>query len=154
MEINIDIPEETKIEIPKKTIRRLFNPGGLDHLKQLRVKSIELSDEFTRIDFLYQIPQDGWWVAMEPMCYIQSKDSTIKYGLIKAVGIPLKPNTITYWKRQTISYSLFFSVLPENTTSIDIIEKLAPGNYFNFFDVSYQKWMTVPHPIDVKRSNN
>jgi hypothetical protein len=154
MEINIDIPEETKIEIQKKPIRRLFNPGGLDHLKQLRVKSIELSDEFTRIDFLYQIPQDGWWVSMEPTCYIQVKGSKLKHRLIKAVGIPLKPKIATYWKRQTISYTLFFTVLPSNTTSIDIIEKLAPGNYFNFFDVCYKKWMTVPHPTDIKRSNN
>jgi hypothetical protein len=41
-----------------------------------------------------------------------------------------------------------------DTKTIDIIEKEAAGTYFNFYGMDYSKWMKVPHPMDVERSNN
>jgi hypothetical protein len=158
MKTIIEFPQELEVEIPsEKDIRnpkKLYNPDGLDHRVQLRVKSIECTDEHTRIDFLYTIPIDGWWISMEPRAYIQAKGSSVKYGLIQAIGIPIKPEIKAYRKRTTVTYTLIFPALPKNTATIDIIEKLAPGNYFNFFDVSYGKWMTVKHPIDFSQNNN
>lgn len=149
-ELEVETLTEKKIQLPK----RLFNPAALDHRVQLRIESIECTEEYTRIDFLYSIPKEGWWISIEPGTYIQAKGSEVKYPMIKAIGIPIKPAIVEYWKKQTVSYSLIFPALPHDTATIDIIEKLAPGHYFNFFDVAYKHWMTIPHPIHFSTNNN
>jgi hypothetical protein len=81
--------------------------------------------------------------------------STTKYRLIRAIGIPIAPLK-HYFKHQGeyYSYSLIFPALPTGTSKIDIIEKEAPGTYFNFYGIDYSKWITVPHPMDVSQSKN
>ena len=135
-----------------------YNPESLDHKDDFRVKSIELTDDYTRIDFIYRSSDyyvNGGWITMEPLAYIQPVGSGRKYYLLKAVNIPLAPMK-HYFKKQGEfhTYSLIFPALPKSTRQIDIIEKLAPGSYFNFFNVNFSSWMKVVHPLDVKRSNN
>ena len=38
--------------------------------------------------------------------------------------------------------------------TIDIIEKEAPGTYFNFYNIDFSTWMTIPHAGDQVMSNN
>ena len=150
----VETDRDLKVDKPV----RMFNPEGMDHTKALRIKSIEATDEFTRIDFIYrssEIYDNGGWIQMDANAYIQPVGSTRQYRLVRAIGIPIAPLKY-YFKKQGEyhTYTLIFPALPKNTTQIDIIEKLAPGTYFNFFNVDYSRWMTVPHAADLKRSDN
>ena len=140
-----------------KTVK-LFNPEKLDIKKHLRVKSIEPSAEFTRIDFHYRSSYEyvnGGWIQIEKSTYIQPVGSKQRFGLIEAHGILIAPNK-HYFKRQgeDYTYTLIFPALPKNTKKINIIEKEAPGTFFNFYDVDYSSWMRIPHPSDLPISKN
>lgn len=155
MEIQIEkfIEESSEQRIASPV--RLYNPFKS---KQLRVQSIESTSEYTRIDFMYSASMiyiNGGWIEIDANTYIEPVGSKMKYGLIKAVGIPIAP-TKHYFKRkgELHTYTLFFPALPKNTTKINIIEKEAPGNYFNFYGVDYSNWMTVPHASDLPISKN
>jgi len=150
----VETDRNLKVDQPVK----LYNPEGMDHTKSLRIKCLEATEEYTRIDFIYRssmIYINGGWIQMEQNAYIQPVGSTQKYRLVRAIGIPITPLK-HYFKRQGeyYSYTLIFPALPKNTTKIDIIEKLAPGSYFNFYNVDYSNWMSVPHAADVVRFNN
>ena len=124
----------------------------------LDIYKIELNEDFTRIDFIYEAPSkyvNGGWIQMEGNAYISPVGSSIKYRLIKTIGIPLTPLK-HYFKNkgEFHTYSLIFPALPSDTKKIDIIEKLAPGSYFNFYGIDYSKWITVPHPADIAQSRN
>lgn len=149
---------ETDRNLKVKKPARLYNPEAMDHTIGLRVKAIEATDEYTRIDFIYRssmIYIDGGWIQMDANCYIQPVGSTTRYRLIKAIGIPIAPLKHHFKKKGEFhTYSLIFPALPKNTVKIDIIEKMAPGTYFNFYNVDYSKWMSVPHAADLPRSKN
>jgi len=158
MEIQIEKLVETDRNIEIETPLKVYNPDGMDHKQSLRIKSIEASDEYTRIDFIYrssEVYDNGGWIQIDKDSYIQPKGSSRKYRLVKAIGIPLAPLK-HYFKRQGeyYSYTLVFPALPKNTVSIDIIEKLAPGFFFNFYNIAYSKWMSVPHAADIQRASN
>ena len=36
----------------------------------------------------------------------------------------------------------------KETKVIDIIENESPGTYFNFYNIAFEKWMTIKHPLD------
>ncbi len=157
METQIEKLQEVVRETATKTIK-LYNPAATDHKLEHRVKSIELTENYTRIDFIYRsskVYENGGWVTIEENSYITPINSDVKYKLIKAYGIPYAP-VKHYFKNQgeIFCYSLLFPALPKSTRRIDIIEKLAPGNYFNFFNVCFAEWMSIPIPADVARSNN
>lgn len=150
----IETDRNLKVDSPV----RLYNPEGMDFKKELRVKSIDATSEYTRIDFIYKssmIYDNGGWIQIDPNSYIQPVGSTTQYKLVKAIGIPLMPLKY-YFKRQGeyYTYTLIFPPLPKDTKSIDIIEKLAPGTYFNFFNVDFSSWMTIPHAADQLMNNN
>jgi hypothetical protein len=124
----MDTTIKKKIEVFREQtdpqVIKLWNPDALDHTKDLRMKSIEFGDDYTRIDFIFRSSMvyiNGGWIQME---------------------------------REYYTYSLIFPALPMDTKTIDIIEKEAVGSYFNFYGVDYSKWMKIPHPMDVERSNN
>jgi hypothetical protein len=157
MEIKIEKQNEVVRET-KTTKIKLYNPAALDHTLDHRMKSIEISDEYTRIDFIYRAPTyyfNGGWIQMERNAYISPVGSTTKYHLLRAIGIPIAPIKHYFKKEGEFhTYSLIFPALPLGTTHINIIEKEAPGTYFNFFGIDYSKWITVPHPMDVAKSKN
>ena len=158
MEVKIEKENEVVREAETTKKQKLYNPTGLDHKLDHRMKSIEFSDQFTRIDFIYRSShqyKNGGWIQMESNAFISPAGSTMKYRLIRTIGIPIAPLK-HYFKRkgEFHSYSLIFPALPAGTTKIDIIEKEAPGNYFNFYGIDYSKWITVPHPMDIERSKN
>ena len=158
MEVKIEKMTEVFRETETKEAKTLYNPESLDHTLSHRMKSIERTDEYTRIDFIYrssELYENGGWIQMEGNAYISPVGSSIKYRLIKTIGIPLTPLK-HYFKNkgEFHTYSLIFPALPSDTKKIDIIEKLAPGNYFNFYGIDYSKWITVPHPADIAQSRN
>ena len=158
MEVKIEKQIEVERETKTSTKIKLYNPEALDHNLVHRMKSVEITDEYTRIDFIYRssmIYSNGGWIQMERDAYISPVGSSMKYRLIRAIGIPIAPIK-HYFKRQGEyhTYSLIFPALPTGTAKINIIEKEAPGTYFNFYDIDFSKWMTVPHPMDVAKSKN
>lgn len=158
MEIKIEKQIEVLRETAVPSTSKLYNSDALDHRKELRMKCIEFGEDYTRIDFIYRsstIYQNGGWIQMDGNAYIQPVGSITKYRLIRAIGIPIAPLK-HYFKHQGEyhSYSLIFPALPAGTSKIDIIEKEAPGTYFNFYGIDYSKWITVPHPMDVSQSKN
>ncbi len=158
MEVKIEKMTEVFRETETKEALTLYNPEALDHTLSHRMKSIERTDEYTRIDFIYRSSElyvNGGWIQMEGNAYISPVGSSMKYRLIKTIGIPLAPLK-HYFKQkgEFHTYSLIFPALPSDTKKIDIIEKLAPGSYFNFYGVDYSKWITIPHPADIAQSRN
>lgn len=158
METTIEQLVETDRNLKVDSPVRLYNPDGMDFRNELRVKSIEATMEYTRIDFIYKssmIYDNGGWIQIERDSYIQPIGSSVKFKLIKAIGIPIAPLK-HYFKRQGEyhPYTLIFPALPKDTKAIDIIEKLAPGTYFNFYNVDFSSWMTIPHAADLPRKNN
>lgn len=150
----VEMDRNLKVDSPV----RLYNPDGMDFRNALRVKSIEATTEYTRIDFIYKssmIYDNGGWIQIERDSYIQPIGSYEKFKLIKAFSIPIAPLK-HYFKRQGEyhPYTLIFPALPKNTKAIDIIEKLAPGTYFNFYNVDFSSWMTISHAADLPRKNN
>lgn len=158
METAIEKFIEESIEKKTKEPKKFYNPERLKPSQNLRLKSIELTEEYTRIDFHYQssyIYDNGGWIQIHEGSYIQPVGSSQKYGLLKAIGIPMAPMK-HYFKRQGehYTYTLIFPALPKNTQKINIIEREGPGNFFNFYNVNYSSWMAVPHAADLPISNN
>jgi hypothetical protein len=158
MEINIKKFIEQSVQEKIVKPKSLYNPEGMDFKNRHRIKSIEATEEYTRIDFIYRssmIYINGGWFQMNQGAYIQPLGSKKKYGLIKAIGIPIAPQKY-YFRRQgeCHTYTLIFEALPKNTSKIDIIEKKGCKNCFNFFNVNFSKWMTIPFAADLPISYN
>ncbi len=158
METEIKRIMEILLEQKTKDPITRYNPEQLQPGQSLRVKSIECTEEYTRIDFHYKSSQhyvNGGWIQMDKGAYIQPVNSSQKYTLVKAIGIPIAPMKHHFSKKgEHYSYTLLFPALPKGTKKINIIEKEAPGTYFNFYNVDYSKWMTVPHASDLPIANN
>ena len=142
----------------KKKIIKKFNPIIYRNNGKHKVKSIELGDEFTLVEFQYRSSYkylNGGWIQIHKDSFIRDCKTKGKYPLLLALNIPIAPEKF-YFKRsgQLHRYTLVFPALPKSTESIDIIEKEAPGTYFNFYDQEFSNWMTVEHPADIKMSNN
>jgi hypothetical protein len=110
--------------------------------EHLGVEKISLDDEFTRIDFVYITPKkyiNGGWIQIDPDCYIRPIGSDVRYKMIRTINIPIAPAKY-YFKSvgQVHHFTLLFPALPKSVKQIDIIEKLAEGTYFNFFNVALQ----------------
>lgn len=150
----VEITRETEVS---KSIK-LYNPAALDFKSDHRLKCIEFSEEYTRIEFIYRssiIWDNGGWIQMDPNAFIRPVGSSMKYRLIKAEGIPLAPSKHYFRsKGEYHTYTLIFPALPVDTNKIDVIERESPGTYFNFYNVDYSLWMKIQHPLDVQRFSN
>ncbi|MGL2963905.1 hypothetical protein ACSVH2_08825 [Flavobacterium sp. RSB2_4_14] len=139
MEIKIDekTKEVTLIDIDTYVFKNLVSEHSPE--ENVGLESISFDDEITRIDFVYVATQkfgNGSWVQIERNSFIRPVGSDVKYKLIKAINIPYAPSKhFLKCAGQVLRYTLLFPALPKNTKEIDIIEKLAPGYYFNFFRV-------------------
>lgn len=154
----MEVKIEKLREVVRETTIKVYNPGAMDHQVSHRLKSIELSEDYTRIDFIiigsYKYI-DGGWIQIDRNSFIRAVGSDVKHHLIKAIGIPYAPQKHWFKKQGEFhTYSLIFPALPKGTTAIDIIEKEAPGTYFNFYNVPFDTWMTVTHPLDVQITSN
>ncbi len=158
MENETEKTVEISTKEKKKISERFYNPQRNNPSQSVKIQSIESTEEFTRIDFLYTSSEryyKGGWIQMDKNSYIQPVGASEKYVLIKAIGIPITPLKHHFKRKgERYTYTLIFPGLPKGTAKINIIEKEAPGNYFNFYNVDYSQWMTVPHAMDLPLSNN
>ena len=158
METEIEKTREKTIQEKQQESVVLYNPVGTNYKTSHAIKCIECTDEYTRIDFVYKAPSyyiNGGWVQLESNSFIRPVGSETKYALIQAIHIPIAP-TKHYFNRcgEYLRYTLLFPALPKNTRKIDIIEREAPGTYFNFYNIDFSTWMTIPHAGDQVLSNN
>lgn len=142
----------------KKKIIKKFNPIIYRNNGKHKVKSIELGDEFTLVEFQYRSSYkylNGGWIQIHKDSFIRDCKTKSKYPLLLALNIPIAPEKF-YFKRsgQLHRYTLVFPALPESTESIDIIEKEAPGTYFNFYNLNYQRWMKIDSESNYLNQNN
>ena len=127
-----------------------LNPESYDPNTEIQVKKIELTENFTRIDFLYTAPDyydNGGWVNIAKETFIRPVGSNEEYRLVYTSNIPFAPLK-HYFKHcgEILVYTLIFPALPKNTLAIDIIEKEGLPNYFNFYNVDFSEWITIMHP--------
>ena len=135
-----------------------YNPREMEKNDALRICSITLTAEYTRIDFMYcsynKYMKDEW-ISLPTDIFIQINDTPLKYRLIKAIGIPIAPRKRFFKSPNEIfTFSLFFQALPPDSLSLDVIEIDYPFGTFNFFRVEYSKWSTIPQAIDLPLSAN
>jgi hypothetical protein len=158
METDIEKTKEKTIREKQQDHEVRYNPEGANYKASHSVKCIECTDEYTRIDFIYKAPTHyihGGWVQMDRNCFIRPVGCNTRYTLIQAINIPIAP-TKHYFNRsgEYLRYTLLFPALPKSTRKIDIIEKEAIGTYFNFYNIEFSKWMTIPHAGDRILSKN
>jgi hypothetical protein len=139
--MKIKIDEKTKkvtlIDIETYVFKNPFS----EHVPEdnVGIELISCDDEATRIDFVYIAKREyvnGGWVQIERNTFIRPSGSNTKYNLTKAINITYAPNKHFFkCAGQVLRYTLLFPALPKGTKEIDIVERLATGNYFNFFRV-------------------
>ena len=142
----------------KTKILRLFNPSIYDRNTSAKIQTIDLNEEYTRIDFKYTSSQEyinGGWIKMERNSFIRDTLSKRTYPLLFALNIPIAPEKFHFRRKgQVHYYTLVFPALPKSTKAIDIIEKEAPGNYFNYYNIEYQRWINIePHDNYINHKN-
>ena len=100
--------------------------------------NIEADSEQVKIDFRYTNNNGyGGWARIDPKCFIRPVGTNTNLIMIKAEGMPMSPETLSFKKDGDIlHYTLFFPPLPENVTAIDIIEDEKDTNSFNFYNIS------------------
>ena len=137
---------------------RVYNPERMGLTQIIRIKSIEKTEKYTLIEFHYRTSEmyaNGGWINIHPGSFIQPSDSIKRLGLWKAFGIPLAPKKQYFkfiWTHHT--FALLFGPLPKKATRINVIESLLPGDHFNFQEVDFSNWCTIPQAIDLPISTN
>lgn len=126
-----------------KEIETFKSPlSGRTPCKYLGIDKITMNEQYTQIDFVYIAPKkyvNGGWIQIDAKSFIRAVNSETHYPLLEARNISIAPTKL-YFNRagQIHHYSLIFPALPKNVKRIDVIEKLAEGSYFNFFNVALQ----------------
>lgn len=137
---------------------RVYNPERMGLTQLIRVKSIEKAEKYTLIEFHYRTSElyaNGGWINIHPGCFIQPFGTNKKMGLWKAFDVPLAPKKRYFeyiWTHHT--FALLFAPLPKKTTCINIIESYLPGEHFNFRELDFSNWWTIPHAVDLPVSTN
>jgi hypothetical protein len=154
--MEIQINEQTLETILIDSQIRIIKSPTAEYIpnSNVGIESISIDDNYTKIDFVYISPKEYpnlSWVLMHGDAYIRPVGTENKYKLIKAINIPLAPNKHFFQKSgQVLKYTLLFPALPRNIKQIDIIEKLIPGPYFNFFRVN----ISHGQPLLITFNNN
>ncbi|MBI3500979.1 MAG: hypothetical protein HY063_04225 [Bacteroidetes bacterium] len=118
-----------------------------------KILRLELDDDLTRIDFVYNNGRYGW-AQIAADSFIRPVGTETCLPLVRAVGIPLAPQKYYFTKpNQNIYYTLYFPPLPREVRAIDIIEKEIPNsNFFNFYGVSVEKIKKEVITVGIKSS--
>lgn len=118
--------------IPNPSIRKSEVP-------YCKVKSIEISQEKTIVNFNYAAPEiyaNGGWVCVGDNFFLRDNETGKKYFLIKANNIPVCPQKYTFSRQgESLIFSLEFQPIPKTCKEIDIIESLSDVG-FNFYGVN------------------
>ena len=109
--------------------------------KHVEIAKVELSDEFTIIDFYYAPPFadestiTGDWICVSNKYYITPSGIDARKYLIMAKNVSICPRStkVTTTERDDITYQLYFPPIAPGVYKIDIIEKKTGG--INFYGV-------------------
>ncbi len=112
--------------------------------KTIFIKKIELTDQFTIIDFYFK-PLGESWVCAENSFYIKPTGTENKLYMIVAKNIKMCPEMQKVGSfHDHLDFQLWFPPLPKNVSKIDIIEKARSG--FNFYGVKINNGQERPLP--------
>lgn len=120
--------------------QRISNPSiRKSEVPYCKVKSIEISQEKTIVNFNYTAPDtyiNGGWVCVGDNFFLRDNETGKKYFLIKANNIPVCPQKHTFSRQgESLAFSLEFQPISKTCKEIDIIESLSDGG-FNFYGVN------------------
>ena len=79
METNIKKTVKKKPVVKVKKSLKRYNPEGMDHKNNHRIKCVEATEEYTRIDFIYKASMkwdNGGCIQMDKSAYIQATGSS------------------------------------------------------------------------------
>lgn len=99
-----------------------------------------LNKEYTRLDFGYIATEEfvaGGWIRISPQTYLRRQGDETTYTLTHADNIPIAPDHYHFQSTRDWQYfSLYFPPIPQESTSIDLIEEDEPNdNDFNYYDI-------------------
>lgn len=128
----------------KKSAKYLLSePAYKADSVQARLLRIELSADYTKVDFGYQTTSyfsKGGWVRLNKGTFIRLQATGQKLTLVRADNIPIAPvhhyfNT----KKDWLYFSLWFPPIPLKDSKIDLIEA-EPGtpDDFNYRDIKIE----------------
>ena len=90
-------------ERKKKTkTLRLFNPSLYGRNTSAKIQTIDLNEEYTRIDFKYNSSQEyinGGWIQMERNSFIRDTLSKRTYPLLFALNITIAPEKFHFRRK-------------------------------------------------------
>ena len=98
--------EDQKQKQKTKTLR-LFNPSVYDRNTSAKIQTIDLNEEYTRIDFKYTSSQEyinGGWIKMERNSFIRDTLSKRTYPLLFALNIPIAPEKFHFRRKGQVHY--------------------------------------------------
>ena len=98
--------EDQKQKQKTKTLR-LFNPSVYDRNTSAKIQTIDLNEEYTRIDFKYTSSQEyinGGWIKMERNSFIRDTLSKRTYPLLFALNIPIAPEKFHFRRKGQAHY--------------------------------------------------
>ena len=108
------------------------------------IKKVELTDQFTIINFHFK-PLGEAWICAENSFHIRPTGTENKLHMIVAKNIKICPEMQKVGSFSNhLDFQLWFPLLPENVNKIDIIEKARNG--LNFYSVKINNGQEKPLP--------
>lgn len=105
------------------TTKTINNPSVKSTSSQnTKINKVTIASDYTAIEITYTNMYDSnGWCNISKNTYISANGNT--YTLSKADNIKISPQNTTFsFKRQTLTFTLYFPPIPFYTTSIDLIE--------------------------------
>ena len=103
--------------------------------KGIKVKRVQITLAQTINDLEYhKYTEQVGWVSIDRNTYIVSYNTGQKFGMIKAIGIPIHPQKHYFDSRyEKINFRLIFPSLSKNTTSFNLVEN--DTSTWNFYGI-------------------
>lgn len=112
------------------SVRIIENPSVSRTTAELaKIKSVKLAKDYTAIEITYNNQSRyvyGQWCNINRNTYIVVNG--VQYTLTRADGIQIAPEkTYFSYERQSITFTLYFPPIPNEATSIDLVESVDRG---------------------------
>ncbi|MBR4848897.1 MAG: trypsin-like peptidase domain-containing protein [Bacteroidaceae bacterium] len=104
----------------------------------LKIKSVKITKDYTAIEIVSsnKVGKTYYdWCNIDKNTYIYTDGE--KYSLTRTEGIKIAPQKTCFsYKGEEITFTLYFPSIPQNTTSITLIE--SPESTWNFYGIKIQ----------------
>ncbi|HHJ11026.1 MAG TPA: hypothetical protein ENK25_09100 [Bacteroidetes bacterium] len=122
--------------------------------RRIEIVKVELTDEFTIIDFYYapirtENSTVGEWICVSNKYYITPAKMDMRKYLIMAKNVSICPKStkVITTQREDITYQLYFPPLETGIYKIDIIEKKSGGTNFYGVHINNQRDRNAPDSV-------